>query len=395
MSLLWRRGERRAVTFQDFWGEGSEPPKVNGPEALPAMFAAHRTIVDTVATTPLHAYRERSDGAAVKLSREPALIQPLHGSVFAWKSQIVASMVADGNAFGVVTGLSDRGWPTGVLWVKPTSVTIDENGALPEYFVNGVHVPREGIVHIPWIVPAGKWRGISPLKAFKITLETGSLAQSWGRNWFANDTVPPVHVKSTQFQLTPEQAAQVKERYLAAVRGRRPWVTGSDWDLSVIGVPPDEQRFIESLNLTASQVATIYGLEPEDVGGKAANSLTYATVEGNERKRASRIGRPWCMRIEEALSQFVPRPQYFRFNLDATIRSELLPRMQAHDIALRLGLETQDEARILEEKEPLTPEQQKQWQALYGKGSQVAKAAPRGRNDDGVPEGAPSGGNNS
>ena len=346
---------------------------------MPALFAAHRAIVDTVASTPLHAYRELPGGTSERLGRAPRLIRPLVGTRYTWKSQIVASMVADGNAFGLATGWDRDFYPTGVTWIKPDRVWVDEDGTLPEYLVDGRPVDRDRLIHIPWIVPPGRWRGISPLKAFKTAFETGTLAQSWARDWFKNDTVPPVHVKNTARTLEPGQAERVKEKYLAAVRGRRPFVSGSDWDLSVIGVPPDEQRFIESLKLTAGQVATIYGLEPEDVGGEAANSLTYSTVEGNERKRANRIGRPWCMRIEEALSLHVPRPQYFKFNLDANVRADLKTRMEAHEIALRIGLETQDEARVLEERPPLTAEQQSEWLAMYSTKNQQPPASGPGK----------------
>ncbi len=286
MSLFWRE-ERREVTFQDVWGAGGDLSP-GGSETLPALFAAHRTIVDTVASTPLHAFRETPSGAGRRMDRDPALLRPLHGTAYTWKAQAVASMVADGNAFGLSTGLA-AGFPTGVVWLRPEQVHIDEEGILPVYFVDGRQVDRRRIVHIPWILQPGKWRGISPLKAFKTTFELGALAQEWGRDWFENDTVPPVHVKNSQRTLTDVEAQSAKTKYRSAVRGRQPFVSGSDWDLNVIGVPADEQRFIASLKLSAGQVATIYGLEPEDCGGEAANSLTYATTEGNERKRAQRI----------------------------------------------------------------------------------------------------------
>ena len=377
MSFLWRQ-ERREVTFQDVWGAGAESSS-SGAEALTALFAARRTIIDTVSSLPLHAYRTLADGTSQRVDREPDLIRPLHGSPYSWKAQIVTSMVDDGNAFGIATGMRS-GWPTGIRWVRPDDVQVDEdNVVLPEYFYMGRHVPREFMVHIPWVVPAGKWRGISPLKAFKVAFETGVRAQEWGRDWFENGTTPPVHFKNTARELSAAAADDVKAKYLSAVRRRKPLVTGNDWDVNAIGTPADEQRVIASLKMTAAQVAAIYGLSPEDIGGEAANSLTYATVEGNERKQASKVGRPWCMRIEEALSMFTPRPQYLRFNLDANVRADLKTRMEAHEIALRTGLETISEARALEEKPPLTDAELAQWLTLYRPGSNPAQGTPATR----------------
>ena len=51
---------------------------------------------------------------------------------------------------------------------------------------------------------------------------------------------------------------------------------------------------------------------------------------------------------------------------DWPLRRDVVTRMQAHDIALKNGLETNDEGRALEERPPLTSEQINQWQNLYG-----------------------------
>ena len=133
----------------------------------------------------------------------------------------------------------------------------------------------------------------------------------------------------------------------------------------------------------------IYGLPPEDVGGEAANSLTYATVEGNERRRAQRVSAPWCARIEQALTAQTPRPVVIKFNLDATVRADLATRMAAHAVALDNGVRTLSEVRVLEDLAPLTPEQWDewaQWQAARGKSSAMAPA-PDPEADDPPDEG--------
>ena len=81
------------------------------------------------------------------------------------------------------------------------------------------------------------------------------------------------------------------------------------------------------------------------------------------------------MRIEEALTAHMPRPQYAKFNLDAGVRADLKSRMESHEIAMRTGVSTQDEARALEEKEPLTPEQKAEWLAMYGPQSRSPQPA--------------------
>lgn len=375
MSLFWGRGgtERRSISFQDVWGTGGSVDLFNGTEGalrLVPLYAAHRTIIDAVASTPLHGYRMRPDGTAERLPLQPPLIAapPFGRQVFAWKAQAVASLLSDGNAFGLVTSLGRDGWPDALLWLDPRRVSFaeDDSHVAPRYLVEGREVDAASIVHIPWIVPPGKWRGLSPLKAFMTAFEMGQAAQGMARDWFTNGAMPSGHLKTTNV-LDDERASAAKTRWKAAIQGRDVFVSGPDWSFDAIGVPADEARFIETLKLSATQIASIYGVPPEEIGGETGHSMTYATVEGNEMRFASRVIRPWAVRIEEALSSAMPAPVYAKFNLDANVRADLKSRMEAHEIAQRAGVETNAEARRLEDRPPLTEQERADWLALWHK----------------------------
>jgi HK97 family phage portal protein len=387
VSLFFRRAEQRAINYQDLWATGGDVTQLfNGTEGalrLVPLFGAHRTIIDAVSATPLHAYREQAGGISARVPRQPPLLTrfPFGGSQFSWKSRCVASMVSDGNAFGLVTSLGPDGWPSGLLWLDPRRVGIESDDAhvAPQYYVDGRWTDPASIVHIPWIVPPGKHRGLSPLKMFITAFEMGQSAQQMGRDWFVNGAMPSGHLKSTNI-LGPGQADETKRKWKAAIQGRDVFVSGADWDFTAIGVPADEARFIETLKLSATQIAAIYGIPPEEIGGEAGGSLTYATVEGNERRLASRVVRPWAVRIEEALSLAMPRPVFAKFNLDAIVRADLMTRMQAHLIAQQAGMETNGEGRALEDRPPLTDTERAEWLALWRQpGADKTTPPPKGQ----------------
>ena len=87
----------------------------------------------------------------------------------------------------------------------------------------------------------------------------------------------------------------------------------------------------------------------------------------NQQNRNRRALLPWVRRFESALTSVLPRPQYVKASMDALIRPDLMARMQAHEISLRTGMETLEEGRALEDKQPLSAEQISQWQELYRK----------------------------
>lgn len=379
MSLFFGRREQRDVSFQDVWSRGDVLPLTpyagDAVARLVPLYAAHRLIIDAVAATPLHGYRVGSDGVSRRLGVQPKLLSvPPFGSMFTWKAQYAASQLSDGNAFGLVTGVDNQSWPTGLYWLNPYDVEVDESGTVPRFAYNGRELAPEQIVHVPWIVPPGRFRGISPLKAFKVAIEMGVSAQQVARDWFVGGAIPSGHFK-TSGSLTPDQATEAKARFREAVKGRDVLVTGSDWDYTTIGVPADEARFIETMRMTATQIASIYGIPPEEIGGETAgSSLTYATLEQNDIKFNRRVKAPWTVRLEEALTGIMPRPQYAKFNLDADIRSDLKSRMEAHEVAQRAGVLTNDEVRALEDRPPLSGAERAGWlEAFRGSGQQPAQ----------------------
>lgn len=373
MSLLFgRKAESRAISYGDVWSRGGDvsaisASSINAALRLAPVYSATRLIADQFAAAPLRAYKVAPDGTRGRMDRQPSLITAPSATVsaFTWKYQAITSVLLRGNAYGVITSTDANGWPTAIEWLNPDDVQVDENGRLPEYAYKGRALDRMSVVHIPGYVVAGSCIGASPLTAFKTVIETGLRAQEFGNDWFKNGAVPGGILKNTAQTIGPEVAQAARDRFKAATRGRELFVTGSDWDYSTLSVPADEARFIETLKLTATQIANVYGVPPERVGGETGSSMTYGNREQDSLDLVTYGLRPWFVRFEEALSSLMPRPQYAKFNIDAIVRADLLTRMQAHEIATRVGLETNDEAREIEDRPPLTTDQKAEWVDTY------------------------------
>ena len=386
MSLLFgRRPESRAINYGDVWSRGGDvsslsASSINAALRLAPVYAATRLIADQFAAAPLRAYRMAPDGSKSKLPRQPSLFVTPSASVslFAWKYQAITSCLLRGNTTGVVTSLDANGWPAAIEWLNPDKVDIDESGRLPEFYYNGRLLDPASVVHIPAYVVAGSVVGMSPLAAFKTTIETGLRAQDFGNDWFKNGAVPGGILRNSQQTISAETAEAARSRFKAATRGRELFVTGADWDYSTLSVPADEARFIETLKLTSTQIANVYGVPPERVGGETGSSMTYGNREQDSLDLVTFGLRPWLVRFEEALTAIMPRPQYAKFNIDAIVRADLLTRMQAHEIALRIGLETNTEGRDVEDRPPLTDTERQEWLDNYRASSPTPDTPPKG-----------------
>jgi HK97 family phage portal protein len=364
--------ERRDLSYQDVWGSGREAPllgsSIESALRLVPVYASTSLIADTISTLPLRVYRDLGDGVRDRVRTQPKLVTAPgpHGGRIAWVHQALTSMLLRGNATGIILARDSSGTPSVVAWQHPDQVQIDESGYLPRFVVRGVEVPLTEIIHIPAYVLPGSIVGLSPLRLFRMQIEAGLQAQQFGLNWYRNGVAPAGKLRNNRKTIDSKDADKVKKRFKEAVADGDLFVTGEDWDYEALTVNPADAQFLAQIKASATQLAAVYRIAPEDVGGEAGGSLTYSTLEQNDLKFAKRAILPWTARFEEALTNVLPRPQYARFSLDAISRADLKTRMEAHKIALDTGLETNDEARALEERPPLTPEQIDQWQTMYG-----------------------------
>jgi phage portal protein BeeE len=382
----WRSllGQPVARSFgpSDIWGPATNVNDlivgVDGALSVVSLYAAIRLIADQLAATPLHGYRRLPNGTPQKFDNDPPILTPTGGrSIATWKTQVGMSLLTAGNAVGLYGSYGPDGWPTSTIWVDTAFVQCDDiDPANPRYWYMGRPLELGTFIHIPWLVMPGRAWGLSPLKMFKLVFETGMSAQQLAKNFNASGGVPSGHLKNNQREVSQPDAERTKAKFMAAVAGRQPLVTGNDWDYTAIGLPADELQFVQSLKLTATQIASIYGIAPEDIGGEAAAGLQYSTVEMNQIKLSTNTMRPWYTRIEDGLAASTPRGQYLKFDPDDLLRTDLVTRMNAHQLALGTGVEIQPEARAKEGKQPLTPEEFATWQKTY-KPAPVAPAVTR------------------
>lgn len=376
MSLLFgSRPELRSIDSLPFDKGGALVSSVPQSLSLIPLYAATTGIADDVSVMPWHGYRDVG-GTGVRMGAEPAILRNPGGDglgFIPWMNQAIMSALLWGFACGLVLQTDSAGWPTIVRWVNPGRVQIDESGPSPILRLNGQSIDWASVVYVPGPVLPGSIVGLSPVSLFRLQFTKSLAAQRYAWQSFDQGIMPPGVLRNAKKVLASGEADFAKSRFKAAVAGRDIFVTGNDWEWTGLSVPDDDARFLDTIKAGATEIAAIYRVTAEDVGGVTGTSMTYQTLEMNQENRNRRALLPWVRRFEAALTAMLPRPQYVKANMDALVRTSLLTRMQAHEVALRTGMETQPEGRALEDKPPLTPEQQAEWMNLYGQraGQQV------------------------
>lgn len=389
---MFGREEQRDITSVPWDAGGPVRRGRVSPEqalSLVPVFAAVRLLATQVASLPLQTYRRTGDGR-VKLPAGSLFTSPsVQGTLYDWLHRCVTSLALRGNAYGLITARDNMGYPTMIEWLHPDDVWVEDLALSgPGSFVNpiwywqGRVVPSEQMVHIPWFSVPYRVRGLSPMEACATAVSMGVEAQDYTVTWFANGAVPPGTFQNTQKIVDQKQSDEIKARLRRAIRSREPLVYGADWDYKPIAVSAHEAKFIETLKLTATNVANIYGVPPDMVGGDAgASGLTYRNEANGSLDFVKFTLRSWLEPLEEKLSTLLPRSQYVKFNLDALLRADLPARMQAYVQARQIGLFSIDEIRALEELPPLPDGKGRDYTPLLSAGKLPTTGATPGLPD--------------
>lgn len=348
MSVFFRTPEKRALSVP--WSHGSESPLGSSIDAqlsvIPA-YAAIRLVSDAIASLPLQQYRKQGEGRqSVPLG---VMFGGDHtGTGVDWLGRAMVSLLSRGNAIGLKNAINT----TQITWLHPDHVTVSGTFASPVWRYHGREVPRDMILHIPALVVPEQTLGVSPMAACRSAIDTGNAIQKFTGGWFKKQ-IPGMTLKNTSKTLNPTEAGIVKDRMKATMRVGEPFVTGSDWDLDIIKLPADDAGFIAASRLTATQIATVYGVPPEMIGGETGASMTYTTTEQQQIQFLTYSLRPWLVRLEAAFSALLPAAEYVKFNADAIIRVDTKSRYEVHRIAREIGKNNIDEIRALEDEQPL------------------------------------------
>jgi HK97 family phage portal protein len=340
---------------------GSRRENVADAIRLIPLFACVRILSEQISSLPMVAYRQTKTGELKRIKRgaPELLVRPSSRETQStWVKKLVISLALRGNAYGYVLEFDNLRRPKRIEWLNPDEIHVEDidiaNGKYaPTYYYAGREIPLDRMRHIVWFPQPGSALGLSPVANFAQSIGVGLRATEFGESWFRNGGTPPGTFKNTSRVLTPSQTAEVADRLDNAIRRRKTLVYGTDWEFNALQVNPEESQFIETMKLNATQIAAIYGVPPEMVGGETGGSLTYATKAGDGLALYKFTVRPWLVEIEQSISACLQDNEAMRFDADAITRADIGTRYQAYNVGITSGFLTPNEVRQEEGLEPL------------------------------------------
>lgn len=361
MSLLARRSEHRsidsltAILEAERGGPTWSGSPVTAETAMQhgVVWSCVNLIADVLSTIPIDEYTASPGGISEQVDPSPlvtepsALVDPI-----SWRRQVLVSGLIRGNTYGIETATAANGWPRLVEIAHPDWIGAHQAKRLApvDWYMNGKPLDRALMRHLPAYTVPGVPIGLSPIDYQRQAIGLGLAVQKFGAQWFGDGAHPTALIKSKK-RIDQKAAGVIKERVLATMRGNRdPLVLGEDLDYQAIQITPEQSQFLATIKANRGDIAAIYF--PHMVLAEGS-SMTYANVEARSLDLLVYDLGPWIIRLEKWISRMLPRARYVKLNTDALVRTSLLDRMNAHQIALRNGARSRNEWRQIEDEAPL------------------------------------------
>jgi len=349
------------------WHPGSGSSNVSNPSTdqamrLSAVFACLRLLSEAVATLPLDTFTRRDN---VRLpAAAPAYLRfaPPQQSRIDYLSQVMLSLLTDGNAY-VVTPRDELGVPVDLVVLDPTLVKVERKGGRLVYTCQKVQMdPRTDVMHIKGMMLPGAVKGLSPIAYARETIGLGLAAQAFGSAFFDNGALPSAVIQVPEGkQFSDEAAGRFRETWHAAHGGRgnaqKVGVLTGGATLNKVSIQPNDAQFLETRQFQVPDVARIFGVPPHLIAD-ASNSTSWGSGLAEQNLAFGSFSlRPWVTRIENShdrlLSTHGHVSDFVKLNLDALLRSSLKDQLEALAIGIDNRIYTSEEGRALQDLPPL------------------------------------------
>jgi HK97 family phage portal protein len=266
--------------------------------------------------------------------------------------QTVVSMAVYGNAYWKiykgVRGVSN------LELIPPSWVNVEQdNMGNLTYSINGTKQAKDTVKHIKlWTIP-GDIYGQGPLQRHTQIIQSANDLQNYADNWFKMAAVPTGTLTTSEF-LSADIALANKKAFIESQKERSVAVLSSGLAYQAISLNPEEAQFLANQTFTTRQIANMFGVPSMYLGLSVEGSgLTY--TNGNEdRQKLYEDGlQQYIVRIQQALTDLLPRGQKAEFNLTGFLRPNVLNRYQSYAIGIDKRFLTANEVRESEGMPPI------------------------------------------
>lgn len=349
-----------AANFMTFFGVNSANlPSVTIDSALtvPAVLAAVTFLSRTMATVPLHAYRDTKDGA-VKLTGKTAVTihdapNELMGS-FKFRQYFWQQVFTGGRGLAWIErngSLIEALWP-----MDPSKVTLKRSGFSVVYHFDNKEYPAADVIDVPFMLKADQLSHYGPIVLASKAIQLALAMNEYGSNFFAGGGVPPLALSGPLPQGADglQRAMNDMRRAIdeAKKNGKQMFPIPPGHELKPVGFDPQKGQMTDARLFQIQEIARAYQIPPAFLQDLSRG--TFANVEQQDLHLVKHLIGQWAKAFEDELNLKLfgrfKNGRYVEHNLDGLQRGDFKSRIEGIARAIQTAQITPNEARALENR---------------------------------------------
>lgn len=334
--------------------------------------ACIRTIADTEASLPFFTYRKLERGK--EKAPDHYLYPILHDaanpemSAFTYRRTITAHVASRGNGLSEIefdgAGRVKHLWP-----LNPDKATLERdprNRKLYYFYTlpeseggHTVRLPAERIFHIKWLSQNGLW-AMSPVQLASESIGISLAAQEFMGRFFQNDASPR-GVLETDAALSDKAWDRLhgdwEDRHGGLSNKHRLAILEEGLKYHAVSLSPQDIMLLDLMKFGIADVGRIWGISL-DMLNETDKAATYASVEQFGIRFTVHTVRPWTVNWEQEAHRSLltesERKEYFvEHQIDGLLRGDFKTRVEGYNSAITTGWMVRNEARELENMNPI------------------------------------------
>ena len=325
---------------------------------IAAIYSVVDRIITPLAAVPFNVYERTGDGRRLAedhdqfylIKREPSR---LYGST-EFRRRLLASKLIWGNGYARI--IRERGRPVEYQIIHPSKVrSITEIEGELWYDVDGELIGQDDIIHLKDI--SDGWFGLSRIKVLKSYLESAENSVGRLKEFSRDGFYSKLAVKLPSFLKDKEAVRRLQQSWNELYAGNRgPIILEGGADIRELGLPPEDLKILETIEMSINSVARVYNVPLYKLG--IMEGANYSNIVQMNNDFVTYTLMPEAVQLEEEFNRKIfrtaERGRYFvKVELNGLMRGTIKERLEYYRTMRALAALNANEIRSLEELNPI------------------------------------------
>ncbi|KTT72663.1 portal protein [Sphingomonas endophytica] len=324
---------------------------------VPAVFDAVSFLERTMATLPLHSYRE-VDGKSTRDKGDITLLlneapNP-EWTAANWRRYMWHGVFTGGRGVSWIERAGVR--PVAIWPMDPNETTVVRRNGRRYYRCGANEYPAADVIDVSFGIRPDQLGAFGPIHKGRKAIALAIAMNEFAAGFFAGGGIPPMALEGPlpngpdAMRRATEQIQRAIE--LARKAGRAFFGLPPGHALKPVGIDPDKGQMTEARLFQIQEIARLYGLPPAFL--QDLSKGTFSNTEQQDLQLVKHVILHWAVIFEQELNLKLfgqrRRAREVKHNLDGLQRADFRSRIEAIARAIQTSQITPDEARELDNR---------------------------------------------